>query len=291
MSWRRASLIGAILLGLCVGGWFVLANHPPAGAPACKFIVLDVGQGDALLLQTPDGNDMLVDGGPSAQVVELLPKYLGPGNNDLELVVLTHPDSDHLRGLVSVIERFKITTLLASDVSNPTALYHAWQQGLHTQGLQPQLVHQGQQFQLGKYLHLTVLWPPPGSGWKVSGAGTPTNDGSVSLHVTCAGSTITMTGDASSAVEDRIIASGLDIHSSLLKVGHHGSRTSSSHAYLQAVHPDLAVISVGAENRYGHPHPTTLRRFAYFHIRVLRTDQRGTIVLVTDGHGGWRIQP
>lgn len=282
-------IAGLISLGLALTA--VVAWWPGTARTAnCRLIFFDVGQGDAILIQTPDKQDVLIDGGPDDRLVSLLPRQLGPGNDDLELVVLTHPDSDHVRGLVDVLDRVEVGTVWISDVQTNTEVYDAWRDALAARDINPRIVSQGQRYSLGQWLRFEVLWPPA-AGWAVNGAGTPTNEASVILRVVCAGSTAVFTGDASSAVEDRILASGHELRARLFKAGHHGSRSSTSHAFLRAVGPTVAVISVGEKNRYGHPHPAVLERLKMANIEVFRTDLLGTIRFQSDGSGGWRLTP
>lgn len=280
MRTRIPWLICSLFILIAVYFW------PPSQPPRCTFSALDVGQGDAILIQTADGQDILIDGGPSARVVQSVSRKLGPGNRELELVILTHPDSDHLRGLVSVLDRIPVRQLLVSNVESSTETYHAWQLEIAEHQTPVRTVTQGETLSIGNSTTLQALWPP--ADWKERGVGTATNDGSLSFKITCAGSTLVSTGDASESVEEQILQSGIDISATLLKVGHHGSRTSTDHDFLQAVHPDVAVISVGKTNRYGHPHPTVLQRLEVEGVRVFRTDQLGPIKLHSDGQGGWR---
>lgn len=276
-------------LSIAVVIWLAAGRWPLPDPPACQFIAMDVGQGDAILIQTPDGQDVLIDGGPSAAVVNELGKYLPAGDRDLELVILTHPDSDHINGLVPVLERFTVKQIFTSEVQTNTAIFAAWTEAVNQRQIPVRYVVQGEQFSLGNHLTFTVLWPLPGDEWKIGGGGTPTNEASVSIHLTCAGSTAVLTGDASDQVEDRILRSGLPVQASLFKAGHHGSKSSNAHAWLTAVQPDLVVISVGADNRYNHPHPASMLRFETAGIEVLRTDLIGGIRLRSTGSGSWEI--
>ncbi len=285
MRAKFAWLSVAILVWLAAGWW------PLPETESCRFTALNVGQGDAILIQTPDGQDLLIDGGPSAAVVNELGKYLPPGDRDLELVILTHPDSDHVTGLVSVVKRFQVRQVLTSDVPTQTATSAAWLTAIREQRVPVRNVSQGERFTLGSHLYFTVLWPPAGDAWRVGGSSTPTNEASVSIRLTCDGSTAVLTGDASSEVEDRSLRSGLPVRASLLKAGHHGSRFSTSREWLEAVDPDTVVISVGAENRYNHPHPATLQRLQTAGIEVLRTDQLDGVRLKSTGSGLWRFVP
>ena len=266
---------------------FGLAWYWPVGSKrlACDFYALDVGQGDAILFRTADHQDILIDGGPSAKVLNELGEVLPVGNTELELVVLTHPDADHLTGLVSVIERFSVRQVFVSDIQTDTQTYRAWVAELEKTETPVRVVTQGETFSLGKSTTLEVLWPPKDMHQRYPKI--PTNDASTSLRVRCAGSTAVLTGDGSSLLEEGILSRGLNISAALLKIGHHGSRTSSMPEFLQAVNPSKAVISVGKKNRYGHPHPAVLERLKQLAIPIYRTDQMGRVKLQSDGKGGW----
>lgn len=272
-------LSGAI--GLVTLAWW----WPQTSSAVCHFTALDVGQGDALLIQTADHQDILVDGGPNASVLNELSRFLPAGDRQIELVILTHPDADHSTGLVYVLQRFPVQQIFVSDIQAQTDIYQAWQKEVTQKNIPVRTVTQGEVFELGLSTKLEVLWPP--KDWRIQHPKVSTNDVSVSLRVTCAGSTVVMTGDGSSTLEEGILQRGMDISAPLLKVGHHGSRTSSTHEFLKAVHPRLAVISVGKKNHYGHPHPATLERLKRLGIRVFRTDQLGSVRLDSDGRGGW----
>lgn len=291
-------IVSGLVLGLISIFWIGWSTRPlpVASRPSCRLTFLDVGQGDAILIQTPDHQDMLIDGGPSTRVSAQLGKYLGIGNSEIELAVLTHPDADHLTGLLAVVDEWPVKTILTTGVIAETKLFKRWQSTIADRPTASTIyVQSGDTFQLGKYLTVNILWPD--RDWKgitysakaTNGRG-GINDTSIGTKITCAGSTALFLGDASDAVEDKLLSGDKDLHVDLLKVSHHGSKYSSRADFLQALHPDLAVIPVGAENRYGHPHPTVLERLKVAQIPVYRTDLSGTLFFRGSAEG-WQLTP
>jgi competence protein ComEC len=248
------------------------------GMPDGKLHVwfLDVGQGDAILIQSPDGRQVLVDGGPSpsalnAELGEVLPFW----DRSLDVVVMTHPDADHANGLIPLFDRFSVGA--AVDATGPqTAAGAAWIAAAEAAGAPREVAERGMRLTAGA-AQLTVLSPAQAA------TGETENNGSVVLRLDYGATSLLLTGDAELEAEQEMLAAGVPLRADALKVGHHGSNASTSAGFLAAVQPKLAVISVGADNRFGHPAPELLGRLAG--IETLRTDQNGTIELVSDGKG------
>ncbi len=244
---------------------------------------LDVGQGDAILVTGPDGRQMLIDGGPSATTLNWrLGQKMPFWDRTLELVVNTHPDSDHLGGLVSLLDRYRVEQALVSDLAVSSQLYREWEKELGEAGLRPVLGQTGQHLDLGGGVVATVLNPGPAC----AGIDNP-NDHSVVLHLQFGQISFLLPGDIEAPVERTLVASGLPLAATVLKSPHHGSQTSSTEAFLEAVEPQVVVISVGKENDFGHPSPEVIERYAAYGLPVLRTDERGTIEIITDGERLW----
>lgn len=280
-----------ILLSVVVVVQLLVRLYPLGVTTACIFTALDIGQGDAILIQTSDQQDILIDGGPDASVVNRLSQVLPPGNRDIELMVLTHPHADHVNGLVLVTERFTVRHVLETSVPHKLGAYEAWHQLLQDKKIPNSIARAGQSYAVGQAT-LDVLWPAHDLTKKNifgdnAAEGGGVNDTSVVLKLNCGGSAAMLMGDASSDIEERIIDDGANVRAGLLKVGHHGSRFSSSVRFLQAVQPTWAVISAGVNNSHHHPHPTVLLRLEQAGLRILRTDVQGDVRLYTDGKGGW----
>lgn len=280
--------IGSTTTRLWVGGtgvmallvWLAVAALPDG---RLHVAFLDVGQGDAILVTSPDGRHLLIDGGPAATNLNWrLGQQLPFWDRTLELVINTHPDSDHLGGLVSLLDRYRIEQALVADLAVSNQLFREWEKELAEAELTPVVGQAGQQLELGGGVTATVLNPGPAS----ANFDDP-NDHSVVLRLQFGQISFLLPGDIETAVEQKLVASETPLAATVLKSPHHGSRTSSSEAFLEAVAPQLVVISVGAENSFGHPSPEVMERYAAHGLPVLRTDQRGTIEFITDGRKLW----
>lgn len=240
----------------------------------------DVGQGDAMLVEAPNGNQVLIDGGPDQQILEKLGAVMPFWDRSLDLVILTHPHADHLSGLVEVIKRYRVGMVLESGVNHTIPEYGEWHRLLASGGVRIVTAHAGQRARLSPSVSLEVLAPVRPF---IGRSPRDIHDAMVVVKLTYASSTSLLMGDAERALERELIASGLDLDVDLLKAGHHGSKTSTSEEFLRATTPQVAVIPVGRRNRYGHPHQEVLERLVRFGIRAHRTDEEGDVTVVSDG--------
>jgi competence protein ComEC len=245
---------------------------------------LDVGQGDAILIQTPNHQDILVDGGPSAQAIgEQLSKHLPFWDRTIELVVLTHPHEDHLTGLLEVLQRYKVKQVLYLDTDYNTPDAEEWLNLIQQKHIKSTLATAGQEIDLGtKDTTLEVVNPTPGST-------VPAMDNGIVLKLSENKISFLLTSDISSDAEHDLITQRADVNCTVLKVAHHGSNDSSTAAFLAVADPKLAVISVGADNTFGHPGADTLQRLADVvgANNIYRTDKNGTVECITDGTRLW----
>ena len=245
--------------------------------------VLDVGQGDAILIESPAGHRVLIDGGPSGRpVTEALGTEMPFWDKRLDLVVLTHPEEDHLNGLVTVLDRYDVGRILASPVESDSAAYDVWREAVEREGAPYDEAAPGDWFDLGRGARLEVLGPSPNL---IEGEDVSLNDSSVVLRLTWGEVSFLLPGDLESAGEDALLDQGGELRSTVLKVAHHGGADATGDAFLAAVRPAVAVISVGEDNWFGHPSPQVLERLAS--TLVLRTDLNGRVRLSTDGQRLW----
>ena len=242
--------------------------------------ILDVGQGDALLLTTPSGKQIVIDGGPDLSLLEYMGIFLPFFDRTIELLVLTHPDADHIAALPELVRRYNVRHVLLCGVRYDSGRYAAFLAGLEQARIPVLLPNLLSTIAMGDGVALDILWPSADEAF-ARAAGT--NETSVTLLIRYGGQGFLSTGDVGVEQEAAILASGADVRATILKVPHHGSRTSSSTGFLLAVQPEAALISVGADNTFGHPHPDILARYARLQIPVQTTSQDGTISLEFTG--------
>jgi competence protein ComEC len=246
---------------------------------------LDVGQGDAIFIQTPRGQKVLVDGGPSPTILlAALGRQMPFWDRTIDLMVLTHPHDDHVSGLIPVLERYKVKTFLDGGQEHPTPTYTHCLELVQEKGIPYQLARAGMQIQLDEGLQVKVLHP---QGELLSGTDLDVNNNSIVLRLAYGQISFLLPGDVEEKAEAVLLSSNEDLASTILKSPHHGSDTSLSPRFLEAVNPQLAVIQVGADNKFGHPDPTTLAKLEEHGVTVLRTDQNGTVEVVSDGERYW----
>lgn len=269
-SFRRHRLTWAFSLALLLGALPALITTPDHDVRVTFF---DVGQGDAIHIRLPDGTDVLIDGGPSERLAQLLAADIPATDRTIELVILTHPDYDHLAGLLSLFSRFRLERVLTTRAESTSQTFRRWQEAVRSHDVPVSFATAPEVFTLPKAI-LTILWPTE----VMDMTNRPLNEHSVVVRLDAAGRCGLFTGDAPESVERELAPT--DIRCDVLKVGHHGSASSSSAPFLRAVQPEYAVISVGPKNRYGHPVSSVLRRLDQYAGKILRTDVSGTITMI-----------
>ncbi|MDP3991026.1 MAG: ComEC/Rec2 family competence protein [Candidatus Nealsonbacteria bacterium] len=278
MEKKSVFIILGTLVGLNILAWSAVYELSK-GAELLEVTFFDVGQGDAIFIETPQRHQILIDGGPDSAVLEKMGKEMPFWDRTIDLIVLTHPERDHMSGLLEVLKRYKVENILWTGVLRDTAEYKEWQRLIQKEGAKIYIAQAGQRIEGGE-ISFDILYPfdsLEGQEFKDS------NDTSIIAKLIFNETSFLFTGDATMKVEKRLINEGEDIDSDVLKVGHHGSKTSSAGEFIQAVSPGTAVISVGGDNNYGHPYPETLAILEKYGIKILRTDLIGDIKIISDG--------
>ncbi len=276
--------LGALAIGVAVI-WY--AVFYAAARQYLRVTFFDAGQGDAIFMEIPGGGQILVDGGPDDGILAKLGSVLAFWDRSLDLLVLTHPHADHLAGLLAVLKRYDVAMVMASGVGHSTPEYAEWEKLLERYRIPRAVARTGTRIDAGNGVVLDILFPAEDAA---AGATHPHDANIVSL-LTHGETTVLLTGDAEKMLEYRLLFElPVLLDADILKVGHHGSKTSSTEEFLKAVSPDVAVVSAGRKNRYGHPHPEVVERLKRFGIRVRRTDQEGDIRMESDGIG-YRLIP
>jgi competence protein ComEC len=239
--------------------------------------MFDVGQGDAMLIQAPTGEELLIDGGRDDMVLSKLGSVLAPWDRDLEGILLTHPDADHGTGLISVLEYYNVNTIYESGARASTQTDERFVEAVMQENAEQELLAAGEVILLGE-VKLSVLSP---EHTFASTQPENRNDASLVLLLEYGNTSILLMGDAEEETEEQLQRSIPDID--ILKVGHHGSLTSSSWNFLQQVRPEISLISAGRDNSYGHPHPIVIERLNQLGSQVYRTDLHQDVLITSWG--------
>ncbi len=251
-------------------------------SPYLQVTFLDVGQGDAILIETPDGVQALIDGGPDGTVLRELARELPWGDRTLDLVVGTHPDKDHIGGLVDILARYTVASILTTENTGETMTASAYQKALTAETAVVHMARAGQVYTLGASTTLTILSPERDPSMLES------NTASIVAKLSYGDIDFLLTGDAPESIEDYIsVTYGEQLQSEVLKLGHHGSRTSTGQLFLETVQPQYAVVSAGRDNSYGHPHEEVVSRVTAEGVALRSTADSGRVKFVTDGTKLW----
>ena len=266
--------LGALFLGV-VFVWYAVLAETRNGL---KVVFLDVGQGDAIFIEAPNGNQVLIDGGPNKAVLRELAKQMPFYDRSLDGIIVTHPHLDHYGGFADVINNYKINFEMDSGNDNPESKgFDIYIKKLEEEKAKRIFAKRGMMVNLDKGIYLDILLPV------INKEGLSAHDEMVVIRLVYGNNSFLLTGDMEDNLENFLLSLGDNLKSDVLKVGHHGSLTSTSESFLGWVKPSLAIISVGKNNKYGHPKKEILDRLAKFEIPTLRTDEKGTIVIKSDG--------
>lgn len=247
------------------------------------FAMLNIGQGDGIFIESPTGTQIMFDGGPIHSVLGPLARVMSPFDRSIDAILITNPDADHIGGFVDILKNYKVGEVFESGTLTDSKTYQNLREEMKKKNIPDILVKKGMKLDIGGGAVIDILFPDRDvSSWA-------TNDGSVVAKLTYGKTSVMLTGDAPMTTEEIIIKENSQqnsadaLRSTVLKVGHHGSRTSSSPDFVKAVAPTYALISDGKDNKYGHPHQDTLDTLAQFGAKIFRTDLLGTIIMKSDG--------
>ncbi|MDD4628423.1 MAG: MBL fold metallo-hydrolase [Candidatus Peribacteraceae bacterium] len=268
--WKLWLLCGVVLLPCVLVAGRELSLLPDGQT---HVYVLDIGQGDSILIVSPIGRRILVDGGPDLSALERLGSFLPFFDRRIDLVAFTHPDADHIGSLPEILQRYRVDRMLFSPVEHGSGQYARLLSIVEKQHIPLILPDPSQDIDSGDGLVLDVIWPPK----NLVRSSDDTNGASLVMRALARSGSILLTGDIDALGEERILKTGASLSSTVLKVSHHGSEGATSIPFLLAVKPDHSVISVGKDNRFGHPRPETLARLSALGIPIRTTMEEGTI--------------
>lgn len=284
---KRTQFFKFILSALVILATIILViffGRPQASSNDLKVYFLDVGQGDAEYIKNPDGTDILIDGGPDNSVLNQLGKVMDFGDREINLVILTHPHADHLTGLLEVARRYKIDEVWETGVEYPSSTYVSWKDEIRKnadKNVSYTKVKAGEAKNFGE-VKIEVLYPLSSLENKTIDN---VNNASIVARLDYNQFSVLFSGDVEKEVQQKLLDN--NVHVTLLKVAHHGSSNGLSEDFLKVIRPAIAVISVGKDNKYGHPAASTINLLKSYAVRIFRTDQNGTIEIDSNGEGYW----
>ncbi len=281
MTKTRNKKILAGLIGLLIISAFLLFSvYFNEQDSRLKVYFFDIGQGDSIFIRTPSHQNILIDGGPDSSVLSKLGRALPFYDHTIDLMILTHAHSDHVAGLVEVVKRYKVEKVLYTEVASSSADFREWRDLISQKGIAMVKPAAGQVYKFGE-ADLEILYPFEDISQKEF---KDLNDTSIVTRLEYQDTSFLFTGDAPETVERQLLRQKpAELKSDVLKVGHHGSKYSSSMEFLKAVCPQYAVIQVGQDNKFGHPHKITLNKLNGLGVQILRNDKEGDVEMISDG--------
>ncbi|EPB8178002.1 ComEC/Rec2 family competence protein [Clostridium perfringens] len=272
-----SSIIGIIVVLLA--GYFGIDLTQDSKVPKDSELMIsyiDVGQGDAAYIKV-NGNDILIDAGPRSNSKELLEQLKAKSIDDFELVIATHPHEDHIGGMVDVFKEYEVKAFYSPKITHTTKTYENLVKAVKDEGLKTKELKGGMVIDLGEGAKFEVFTPQKSEYEEL-------NDYSPIMKLSFGDTSYLFTGDAEKLAEEEALAKyKTSLDSDVIKFGHHGSSSSSSNAFIEAVSPKYGIISCAKDNKYGHPHRETLDIIKKYNIKTFRTDTDGEIILTSDG--------
>jgi competence protein ComEC len=272
---RQINIIIFIVLVSLIFLWLSIDSQ--SNFQAC---FLDVGQGDAELFRTTSGQNILVDGGADNKLLPMLGQCLPWWDRKIDYIFISHYHDDHYAGLVDLLDKYEVKNIITPAEKPDTALYSAWLYALYKYGLLEQTATTGQKYDFGQGIILEILKADDVVSKNA-------NDDSLVLKIADQQVDYLLMGDLPGEQEEILLKQNNNLRSEVLKVGHHGSKYSSTDDFLQAVEPQLCIIEVGNDNKFGHPHQDALDRLQKNNCLIKETQDSGTIRVFSDGQKWW----
>lgn len=280
---KRKLIVLAMLLALATLAWWQEIDGVKLTPSLCDssllcVVFLDVGQGDAIFIQSPSGVQMLIDTGRNQEVLRGLGEVMSFSDRNIDYILATHPDADHIGGLSDILERFVVNHIIRTENESDSLLWKEVEKNIEIEDALVTIARRGQRFDLGSGVFLDILFPD------IDVSEYESNASSIIARLTYGQHSFMLTGDSPKSIEEYLVLiEGENLESDVLKVGHHGSRTSTSELFLAEVTPIYAVVSSGNDNSYGHPHVEVTDALFNAGVEVFSTADYGHVIFWSDG--------
>ena len=277
---RRLIILGLLLAAVLVAWWSELTGG--RSMSVCDpnqlcVVFLNVGQGDAIFVQSPSNTQMLIDSGRDQSVVRELSAVMDFSDRSIDYILVTHPDADHVTGFVEVLKRYEVSEIIRTENESDTPIWEAVERSMEEEGSQVHFARRGQRYDLGGGVFLEILFPD------IDPSNMESNTSSIVARLVYGSTAFMLTGDSPKSIEEYLVlVEGEHLKSDVLKAGHHGSRTSTSELFLAEVDPAYAVVSAGKDNSYGHPHLEVTDLLFNNRVETFNTAD-GRVVFWSDG--------
>ena len=276
---QKIGLLIILFLITVIVWFFVFAQE---SGKFLKVEFFDVGQGDSIFIETMDKKQILIDGGPDLSILEKIGLKMPFYDRYIDLIILSHPEADHLNGLIEITKRYEVGAIITTGVFRDTEQYKEWLKIIEQKLIPIYLAKSGGEIDFGNNIKIDILYPFENmAGLLISN----TNNSSIVGKLIYNNFEVLLTGDIEKSIEQKLVSSGIDLQADVLKVAHHGSKTSTAEEFLIAVNPIIAVIQAGKDNKYGHPHQEVLERMA--NVLTLISGTMGDIKILSNGKELW----
>lgn len=268
------------LVFLTISLIFIYSNVFSLHNGKLRVVFMDIGQGDSILIKSPSGNKIIVDGGPGSNILNSLSKNLSFWDRDIDMIVVTNPDKDHFEGFIPVLDSYKVALFLKPETeANDNVIYRELLSVVSDKKVDTIVASSGQKIDIGGGAFIEIIFPDRKGLKDLSH-----NDGSLVFRLVYGKTSILFTGDSTEKIEKFLLENYPNkLKSDILKVAHHGSKTSSSKNFIKEVSPKWAVISAGKMNSFGHPHKEVLDTLSSLNIDILGTYDKGDILFESNG--------